>query len=83
MSALSELPRELRDLAQNLKAYSQAQKRRRALQAAAEIERLQDLLFARGAMDDAPCFCCGYNGPGYFNPGTHPCAKRHHALSRA
>jgi len=43
-----------------------------------EIERLRDLLFARGAMKDAPCFCCGYNGPGYFQPKLHPCAARHH-----
>lgn len=45
-----------------------------------EIERLRDLLFARGAMRTAPCFACGYNGPGYFQPSTHACATRHHAL---
>lgn len=43
----------------------------------AEIKRLQDLLFARGAMAEAPCFCCGYNGPGYFQVEAHPCAERH------
>jgi len=52
----------------------------------AEVEKLErayeDMLFARGAMADAPCFCCGYNGPGYYHPDTHPCAKRHHALER-
>lgn len=46
---------------------------------AAEIKRLQDLLFSMGAMKEAPCFCCGYNGPDYYNPAVHPCAKRHHA----
>ena len=43
----------------------------------AEIKRLQDLLFARGAMAEAPCFCCGYNGPGYFQVDAHSCAERH------
>lgn len=52
-----------------------------ALAEAAEyIERLEDRLFAAGAMEQAPCFCCGYNGPGYYQPGSHPCAKRHHEL---
>lgn len=45
-----------------------------------EIGRLQDLLFERGAMRDAPCFACGYNGRGYYQSDTHPCASRHHAL---
>lgn len=22
----------------------------------------------------APCVLCGYNGPGFFQPSTHPCA---------
>lgn len=44
-----------------------------------EAERLRDLLFASGAMTEAPCFSCGYNGAGYFQPKTHPCAARHHA----
>jgi hypothetical protein len=25
-----------------------------------------------------PCFVCGYNGPGYFQPDNHPCAKLYH-----
>lgn len=28
----------------------------------------------------APCALCGYNGPGFFQPQTHPCAK--HATER-
>jgi len=48
----------------------------------AEIKRLQDLLFALGAMNSAPCFCCGYNGEGFFQPDKHPCAARHHALCK-
>ena len=43
----------------------------------AKVKRLEDILFARGAMEEAPCFCCGYNGPGYYQPDQHPCAKRH------
>lgn len=45
-----------------------------------EITRLQDLLFMRGEMNNPPCFCCGYNGPGYYQPEQHPCAERHHRL---
>ena len=26
----------------------------------------------------APCDQCGYNGPGYYQPKTHPCASKHH-----
>lgn len=47
----------------------------------AKVKRLEDILFARGAMEEAPCFCCGYNGPGYYQPDQHPCAKRHHKLT--
>lgn len=47
-------------------------------EAADRITELEDLLFATGQMMVAPCFCCGYNGPGYYQPQTHPCAKRHH-----
>jgi hypothetical protein len=27
----------------------------------------------------APCYLCGYNGPGYFQSETHPCAALYHA----
>ena len=47
----------------------------------AKVKRLEDILFARGAMEEAPCFCCGYNGPGYYQTDQHPCAKRHHKLT--
>lgn len=47
----------------------------------AEIERLRDYLFSTGAMNNPPCFNCGYNGPGYFQPDKHPCAKKHHDLT--
>jgi len=49
---------------------------------AKRLRTLEDMLFVRGAMEEAPCFCCGYNGPGYYNQDLHPCAKRHHLLRR-
>jgi hypothetical protein len=29
--------------------------------------------------EHAPCYLCGYNGEGYYQPETHPCAVRYHA----
>jgi len=48
--------------------------------AADRIDALEDELFKIGRMEDSPCFVCGYNGPNYYQPSTHPCAERHHAL---
>lgn len=42
------------------------------------VTELEDLLFKRGEMFNPPCFVCGYNGPDYYQPDKHPCAKRHH-----
>jgi len=28
------------------------------------------------AVSDAPCDKCGYNGPGYYQPDTHPCVAQ-------
>lgn len=50
------------------------------LEATERITELEDMLFALGAMEQAPCFCCGYTGPGYYQPGKHKCAERHHML---
>ena len=44
------------------------------------IAELEDRLFALGEMEHSPCFCCGYNGPNYYQPSAHPCAERHHRL---
>ena len=52
-------------------------------QLSAVKHKLEDVAFRHGAMLAAPCFCCGYNGSGYFNPLTHECASRHHQLYRA
>lgn len=43
-----------------------------------ERNRLKNMLFKLGAMDQPPCFCCGYNGPGYYQPSQHKCAEQHH-----
>lgn len=43
---------------------------------ASRIRELEDRLFARGEMLNAPCFVCGYNNTGYFNSarrGTTRC----------
>jgi hypothetical protein len=42
---------------------------------------LEDRLFTLGEMNHAPCFACGYNGEGYYQPDTHPCAEKHHRLA--
>ena len=44
------------------------------------VRELENLLFSYGAMLKSPCFCCGYNGAGYFQPDIHSCAKRHNDL---
>lgn len=41
---------------------------------------LENLLFNYGHMKNPPCFICGYNGEGYFQPDKHLCAMRHHVL---
>ena len=46
----------------------------------AQKRRLEDILLVAGGMGHAPCFICGYNGPGYFQPLQHRCAARHHKL---
>ncbi len=44
---------------------------------ACENRKFRQAAFRAGAMNEPPCFCCGYNGEGYFNPDMHPCAKEH------
>lgn len=49
----------------------------------ADLRVDRDVLAARLAADhrfsEAPCPICDYNGPGYFQPSTHPCAAMFHA----
>ena len=33
----------------------------------------------KARFERAPCYLCGYNGPGYYKPDTHPCAAKYHA----
>ena len=33
----------------------------------------------RARFERAPCYLCGYNGPGYYKPDKHPCAAKYHA----
>ncbi len=30
---------------------------------------------------EAPCFLCGYNGEGYYQPNAHSCAKHYHSMT--
>ena len=45
--------------------------------AEAEIRRLQKIVIEK-TMQDPPCNVCGHNGPGYYQPKTHPCAAIWH-----
>ena len=45
----------------------------------AKVKKYEKLLFELGAMENPPCFRCGYNGAGYFQPDIHPCAKLHNS----
>jgi hypothetical protein len=48
----------------------------------AKNKKLEDICFELGAMDEPPCFLCGYDGPGYYQPDKHKCAERHHSKRR-
>lgn len=43
-----------------------------------KIERYEKLLFKLGEMNRPPCFKCGYNGKGYYQPNIHKCSELHH-----
>lgn len=34
--------------------------------------------FEHKRFEQAPCYICGYNGPGYYAPAIHPCARTYH-----
>lgn len=44
----------------------------------AEIKRLRKLAMSTHLFEEAPCFLCGYSGPGYYQPEQHPCAALYH-----
>ena len=35
--------------------------------------------FSRKRFESAPCYLCGYNGAGYFQPDQHSCAEFYHS----
>jgi hypothetical protein len=37
-----------------------------------------DETFDRKRFEKAPCYICGYNGAGYYQPGLHRCAAQYH-----
>lgn len=43
-----------------------------------KFREIRNLCFKLGGMLEPPCFLCGYNGEGYFNPEKHPCVEFHH-----
>lgn len=45
-----------------------------------QIRKLEDRLIELGEFENAPCFICGYNGDGYYQPDKHKCAKRYHKI---
>jgi hypothetical protein len=50
---------------------------KRFLGGAERIQRLKAELTAlkqEKLVENAPCFLCGYNGPAYAHPESHPCA---------
>ena len=54
---------------------------------AGDVIAAADYLRAQAALpidvrrfERAPCYLCGYNGPGYFQPNLHPCASRYHEV---
>ena len=57
-----------------------AEQRVRDLEAA--LERVKRHRLFRTMFESAPCILCGYNGPGYYQPDAHPCAKVYHAALR-
>ena len=49
----------------------------------AALARAEEGAFDRKRFEKAPCYLCGYNGAGYYQPGTHPCAEKYHTLLAA
>ena len=47
-----------------------------------EMDRLKEqyarIVVKTKRFEEGNCPLCGYNGPGYFQPDKHPCAKYYH-----
>lgn len=68
-------PRQIVELLAHIDAQAAEIERLRA-----ENKRLRDGLPMHPELfEEGPCYLCGYNGPGYYQPQTHPCAARYHA----
>ncbi|WP_136259402.1 hypothetical protein [Rhodanobacter lindaniclasticus] len=55
----------------------------RAMLAAAPSAESGEVEIDRARFKKAPCYLCGYNGHGYYQAETHPCAAKYHAASSA
>lgn len=62
--------------------HENAAQRATIQQLEALVKELEDRLFRHKEMDNPPCFCCGYNGPLYYQPSVHACAARHHKCNQ-
>lgn len=49
----------------------------------AYMEREEKNINVERFRDNPPCYLCGYNGPGYFQPEQHKCAAYYHAAIKA
>ena len=56
-----------------LAAYAEAAEKR-AVELEREVGRLRGVIVMALEDFEAPCGVCGYNGPGFYQPDTHPCA---------
>lgn len=75
---MTTTPEELADLRMDLN-----NSRLKLLLYEGEIERLRGAILADHRFSEAPCPACQYNGPGYFQPDTHPCSAAWHAAIKA
>lgn len=48
-----------------------------------ELDRLRAIIIESGIWRQAPCCLCGFDGPGYFQPNVHECARREYEIEVA
>ena len=44
----------------------------------AALPKEEPVTIDKARFEQAPCYLCGYNGPGYYQPDTHKCAALYH-----
>jgi len=79
------LPDQWRDAAEFFKGDAGSDIRETLMACARELEAAlaqQPAAVDRARFRKAPCYLCGYNGAGYFQPETHPCAALYHAAQQ-